>query len=486
MLKQKQLLIISLLVLSMLAVWIVFDKRGSINIDGVLYLRQANFFLQGRFDEAFTVYRWPFFGFLISQVSNVTGLSLIYSAQLINVSAFVVACFFYLKTLMLITRERYILLAGSLVIMMSTSIVDSYLPMLLRDNGMWAGLMMGVYFYLRWLDAPSYLNAILFQVALIFGALFRVELFILIIVIFFASPWIRPQEIPRRIAIWMASLAILFSLLIASLYGGYHLYMGSAQINWGRVDELFERPLQVFSQISHPLPIAVVDNSRELMKLLGSHGLALKLLFLSYVAIYKWLAKVGLLHLLTAYVCLRKRLIVNRFIKPILLIFFTSLAIAFINLPHDYVLSGRYLVMNLWIVYLMSAVGLAYLISQLSGEWSNRLWLKIGLASLIFAYLTAVLIDKPRNMINPDTVAWIREHKVNLDRTYINNMRLCFYLGRFECADSLGLEGAKAAGYDFLVLEFHSYELVPEIDGYEIVKKVPDREHPEYVIYKKH
>jgi hypothetical protein len=118
---------------------------------------------------------------------------------------------------MLISRERYIFLAGSLVIMTSTSIVDSYLPMLLRDNGMWAGLMMGVYYYLKWLDAPSYLNAILFQSAFIMGALFRIELFILIIVIFFSSAWIRPSETSRRMAIWMTSIGIIFSLSVASL-----------------------------------------------------------------------------------------------------------------------------------------------------------------------------------------------------------------------------------------------------------------------------
>jgi hypothetical protein len=318
------------------------------------------------------------------------------------------------------------------------------------------------------------------------GALFRIELFILIIVIFFSSAWIRPSETSRRMAIWMTSIGIIFSLSVASLYAGYHLYMGASNINWGRVDELFERPLKILSQVLYPLSISVIDGPRDLMKLLDYHGVALKLMFLSYVAIYKWLAKAGLLHLLTAYVCLKRELIANRFIKPILLVFFTSFAIAFINLPRDYVISGRYLVMNLWVVYLVSAVGLAYLIKQLMGEWSNKVWLKFGLLSLIFAYLAAVLIDKPRNMINPDTVSWIREHNINLDRTYINNMRLCFYLGRFECGDRLGVEDAKAAGYDFLVLGFRSYELIPEIDGYDIVKKIPDREHPEYVIYKKH
>jgi hypothetical protein len=93
-LKQKQSLISSLVALSLLAIWIVIDKQGSINIDGVLYLRQANFFLQGRFEEAFKVFQWPFFGFFIAQLSNITGLSLIHSAHLINISAFIGACFF--------------------------------------------------------------------------------------------------------------------------------------------------------------------------------------------------------------------------------------------------------------------------------------------------------------------------------------------------------------------------------------------------------
>ena len=47
------------------------------------------------------------------------------------------------------------------------------------------------------------------------------------------------------------------------------------------------------------------------------------------------------------------------------------------------------------------------------------------------------------------------------------------------------IEAAKAAGYQFLILHFKSYEVIPVIEGYAIVKKVPEREHPEFVMYEK-
>ncbi len=475
--------IFSLLIAS---VWIVFDQHGVINNDGVLYLRQANLFAQGDLEGAKAIYSWPFFSYLIAQVHQLSGISLLYSAQLINILLFVVASFFFLKTLFILSKDRAVLLAGFLAIMTSIHILDDYMPMLMRDNGMWAGFTAGLYFYLRWHKAPSVLNALLFQVCFILGAAFRPEIIILNLLIPIASFWVKPKDITKTRAFMMSGLFLWLGVFLGFVYLGYYAMSGDlAHVNTGRLLELYERPKAVLENLLSPLPMGITTDYHYLHVMIDDHALALKYLFITYVVAYKWVAVLGFFHLAAAYIGIKRRLIPPQFIKPLLLVFLISFLITAINLPTYYVLSRRYWVMNLWVVYLVSALGLGFVIRELFiGAWKRFWWAKIALVFLVLGYMAVVLFDSHRKNPDMEVVAWLKQHQVDVSKTYIDNKRVCFYMGSFDC-ESIGLDQAKQAAYPYLVLYFNRYQEAVEVDGYQVVKKVFDHDRPAFVVYQK-
>ncbi len=483
--KRSLPLFVVLLMIS--AIWIVFDQHGKINNDGVLYLRQANLFALGDVEAAKALYPWPFFGFIIAKLHQLTNISLQECAQIINIFAFTIAGYFFLKTLSLLSKDYLVLLSGFLTLITSIPILDDYMPMLMRDNGMWAGFMAGLYFYLRWYQNPTYMDATLMQFSFLIGALFRPELLIFNTLIPVTSFWLKSNQIGRIKAAWMTGFMVLLGGLVLTWFLLYQYFIGDfSSHNAGRLIELYERPKSVLVNLFSPLPMKTTTDNYYLLRLIEDYPLGLKYAFITYVVMYKWIAIVGFMHLVTAYIAIKKGLFPAESTRPILLIFLLSFAITAINLPTNYVLSARYWVMNLWVVYLASSLGLLYLIRQL-GTLKN-IYSTIGktlLGILLISYTLVVLFDSHHKTTDMEAVDWIKEHQLDLDHTYIDNPRLCFYLGRFDC-ESIGLENAKKEKYPYLIFHLNRYQTYGEIKGYELVKKILEKNNkPTFVIYKK-
>ncbi len=231
--------------------------------------------------------------------------------------------------------------------------------------------------------------------------------------------------------------------------------------------------------------MSITTDYHYLHVMIDGHALALKYLFITYVVAYKWVAVLGFFHLAAAYIGIKRRLVPAQFIKPLLLVFVISFLITVINLPTYYVLSRRYWVMNLWVVYLVSALGLGFVIHELFiGAWKRLWWAKAALVLLILGYMAVVLFDSHRKNPDMEVVAWLKQHQVDVSKTYIDNKRVCFYMGSFDC-ESIGLDQAKQAAYPYLVLYFNRYQEAVEVDGYQVVKKVFDHDRPAFVVYQK-
>ena len=483
----KRTLPIFVLLLMISAIWIVFDQHGKINNDGVLYLRQANLFTNGNFEAAKSLFSWPFFAFFIAKTHVLSGLSLLYSAQLINILLFTTASYFFLKTLNILSKDSLVLLFGFLTLITSIPIMDDYLPMLMRDNGMWAGFTAGLYFYLSWSQNPTYINATFMQFSFLIGALFRPELLIFSILIPLSVFWVKPNQIGRIKASLMTGSILFLSGFLLSCYLIYHFHdLDLISIYTGRLVELYERPKSIILSLFEPLPMRVVTDYYFLHRSIDEHFLALKYGFITYIIIYKWIVTIGFLHFVTAIICIKKRLFPTDLTGPILFAFFLSFAITAINYPTFYALSGRYWIMNLWVVYLASSLGLLYLIRQL-GELKNKYSVigKTLLGIILISYTIVVLFDSHHKTTDMEAVDWIKVHQLDLDHTFIDNPRLCFYLGRFDC-ESIGLEKAKKEKYTYLIFHLDRYQTYGEIKGYELVKKIPEKNNkPSFVIYKK-
>jgi len=59
-------LYINIILLALVSLIIIVLQEGEINRDGILYLTQSHYFIEGNWDKAMSVYSWPFFSMLIA------------------------------------------------------------------------------------------------------------------------------------------------------------------------------------------------------------------------------------------------------------------------------------------------------------------------------------------------------------------------------------------------------------------------------------
>ena len=102
-----------------------------INRDGVLYLIQANVFLQDGFFESLKVYNWPFLSILIATFSNFFSIGLVASAKFLNFLFLIILLFFFYKIINLYTSNNSIL--SLIFVLSSIPIFDDYYAMVIRD-----------------------------------------------------------------------------------------------------------------------------------------------------------------------------------------------------------------------------------------------------------------------------------------------------------------------------------------------------------------
>ena len=146
------------LLIMLIAMWSVVIQDGHINRDGLLYLKQAYLIAEGDWKDGLALYPWPFFSILIAIFHKVSGLHLQVVAHLIDLALFGIAVWFYLKTLKLIYKQKNIIFYGGIILLSFIPIMDDYVGMVLRDHGLWAGCMMGTYFYFVYLKDKAFKN----------------------------------------------------------------------------------------------------------------------------------------------------------------------------------------------------------------------------------------------------------------------------------------------------------------------------------------
>ena len=85
---------------------VIFSNIDYVNRDSYVYLKQASFFYDGNFTEAFQVYNWPFFSFLIAIVSKCLFIELKTSAHLISGIFTLITSLSLVKIAKLVSKSR--------------------------------------------------------------------------------------------------------------------------------------------------------------------------------------------------------------------------------------------------------------------------------------------------------------------------------------------------------------------------------------------
>ena len=334
------------LVIMLAALWSIYIQDGQINRDGLLYLKQAYLIAEGSWQEGLALYPWPFFSILIAIFHKLTGLHLQVVAHAIDLALFGIAAWFYLKTLKFIYKQKHIIFYGGIILLSFTPIMDNYVGMVLRDHGLWAGCMMGTYFYFVHLKENTLKNNLLWQLSFAFAGLFRPEGFVFLVLI----PTLHVFLLSNQQSKWLNIKQFIQYYLVIF---GYVLYvlinkvmMYSEEIisdQSSRLGEFIPRLLSFLKQITSPLPIT--SDHPYLTDLLMNYPLTITFGLLLAILIVKWLKGIGLLigGLLLYGVNKRLQNDLNATIKANLYFFIgISFALVAMNIFNVFVLTNRY------------------------------------------------------------------------------------------------------------------------------------------------
>ena len=430
--KQRLSSLLSMWLLIMLvAICSVVIQDGHINRDGLLYLKQAYLIGEGSWKEGLALYPWPFFSILIAIVHKITGLHLQVVAHAVDLALFGIAAWFYLKTLNFIYKQKHIVFYGGIILLSFIPIMDDYVGMVLRDHGLWAGCMMGTYFYFVYLKDNTFKNNLLWQLSFAFAGLFRPEAFAFLLLI----PFFNIYCSYNKIKIWKNKAIVTVNFLkentIFVFYALFNIlnkfFISSAEItssSSGRLDEFAPRVVSLFNQFFSSLPISSSDE--YLTDLLLNYPIVITFGMLFSILIYKWISSLGLIHggLLLLAVVRYKEIQKNSFLPYLIFFLIISFVLVGVNLFNVFVLSNRYWVFHWWWILILIAPGLCYVFEQTKIKFIFKILLTNTLIFMIFVSLH----DRSED-VEMDVAKYLimnSMHNIN----FKNNERIRYYFDR--------------------------------------------------------
>jgi 4-amino-4-deoxy-L-arabinose transferase-like glycosyltransferase len=256
------------------------------------------------------------------------------------------------------------------------------------------------------------------------------------------------------------------------------------EINLGRLTELYTRPKALFEQLLTPLPIST--ENIYLIAQIKKHGLALKYGFLSYSIIMSWLGAITFLHAIAAFSAVKKRLLHSSFSFAFNSLFVLTFLIIFVHGLAIFETHGRFWSMNLWLVYILSALGIAYWLEKMyGGPLQKKPWIKWLFVFIVSCYVMTVLFDfGQRNSFERAAVIWLKNHKIETKDVYFSTRRLSVRASVFN-AEIGEVNDAISKNVPYLVLKTsEANDKKLSLDGYKLIESFPDPEHAEVKIYK--
>jgi len=478
----KNSLFLNILILTLLSLVIIFQQHGEINRDGIMYLTQSQYIVEGNWDKAMSVYNWPFFSILIAGLHQLSGQSLQYAAHFINVTLFIVASFFFIKNVSLVSQNKTPIVFATLILLTSIPLMDDYLSMVLRDQGQWAGFMLGVYGYLRWIKSPQWSWAVIWQLGFIFGTLFRPECLLFNILLPFTHQLFVAKTDRLNVFMQSISIPLVGLLLLPALWLLFNFDENTVDL--ARLNEIVTRPIKFLNTILQPL--AIDTQNYYLKVLIADYATSFKYFFLTYVVAYKWVAGLGLLHVALFGYALKQRLITSPYLIALSVFFVLSSVITIINLYTTFVIANRYWVMNFWIVYIVAAIGLSHFWSKIfHSKHPYKKWLQYSFIAILCIYFLNILIDKPHKHFEQHAGDWIKREQLDLNNIYFNDMRTAYYSGLLAFEKSDFNHAINTIQYKYLSMRYSRFDKINSIQNYEPIQFFPNEDNPKLIIYQR-
>jgi hypothetical protein len=197
------------------------------NPDATNYLRAAEQFAAGQWTEGVKVFRWPFYSVAVAATMIVTGLSALAAAHLVNALLYVVIAVAFVALVGRLARGDRLVLAWAAVLVVLHPRLMEFRPFIIREHGMFAFLLLGLYFVVRDLQQPLLRNKLAIGLSILAAAMFRLEvlLFAGLIPAYYLLVWNRSRR--TKLAV-IGGTVLLCTLLLP----GYLLWVGDHTTVW--------------------------------------------------------------------------------------------------------------------------------------------------------------------------------------------------------------------------------------------------------------
>ncbi len=455
--RDNRLITGSVLLALLLAAWMQYIQHGWINPDSVLYFEQAKRYVQGDFAGMVELFNWPLYGMCIGTVHQLTGFSIHFSAQCLNVIFFGITTFSFLTLIQLLGGKQRTIFFAAALLFSSQYIVGDVLEMLMRDEGFWAFYLTALLFFIRFALLQKTSDAILWQLCIIIAMLFRLEAiaYLLLLPLLYLCTASTPWRERLLDSFRLYSLSLLFGVIIL-VYFALHPEVSMSHL--GRLQEVFDA--NFYTSLTEKLftqaDIMAKDVLEHYLDEFAVQGL---LLTFAFVLISKSIVATGYLPAIMAYFGIKNK---YQEMSPLgrrilLLLLLIGLITASLIVIKRFVLSKRYLVALVWVFLIFASFQMAKLSKQ--NNLRSRLLIVVIGIFIVLGLIKNVLPKRNGYNYQQTAVRWLSTQNLDRQTVFYQNSRLRYYadadftaFGDFWEVFAANVEAQQTPSYNYLVI----------------------------------
>lgn len=440
-LTNNNLKILASLISFALCYWLIF-LDPVINLDGILYMRVADQFLQGNWARAFDLYPWPFYSLVIAAVSKVTFLGLEASAHLITASCAALLTYVFISMIHELDRDKTVPFVIASFVIVFFSELNETRAMVIRGHGYWSFYLLAILCFSRFYRLPRPSYAWGWNLSMIIATLFRIEglvfLLLLPLALLFRQGWSIKAKLKHFLTAHLLTLTGCFGILV--------LYLAGLDMGWLAKSRLSE-PLSSIQQFWAALSGGVAEHAaiiedRLLNKYSADAAIWVALIIPVIISILTFIK--ALTPIYTLILCWKPGRSLSRlqaWAKPALLwVVFLNLLIVAVAVLNRYFYTERF-VMPLVLILLLI---IGFTLSALYDSWRQnggrqQSWPRKG---VYYAIVLILIANSGEALVNDaghvskkylkDAGNWLQRNTAEDARIFTNNVRVSFYNGDLE------------------------------------------------------
>lgn len=416
---------------ALIASWVIWQSHGIVNRDGLLYIEVARHFSLGEWRQGFALYNWPLYPLMMAGIHQLSGLTLVISAQIITIVAFAIST----TGIMVLAREagggRNVMLAAGLLFSCANPLVNNYLPMILRDHGALAAHIWSIIYFMRFYRSSAWKHALAWGGLAVLATLFRIELIVylfLLPMVILAEPSLAWRQ--RLNALFKAHGLLLGTAVLLGIALLFHAGLDSQHL--GRLLDPIREAQMLIQQLSQGLAEKSHTYADEVLgSFLDDYATSGIMLTLAYALLLKAATSAGWIHLgLGMYACKGKTSDKPHATNIFLWLLLLGLIIATAIILTHFLLPKRYLQPIAILIVLYGAFGLV----RLHAAWQSRA--RGSAWSWAFPSVAALLVVHAFITLKPESTAtfydmkaahWLAEHAAPDSKIFYDDLRLRYY-----------------------------------------------------------